>query len=180
MFALIFQSEESTDTPIAEKYHFLNKEEVNFNIDGLVSYLQTLDGSNKDYEPAKAIGAHVRGFFQYTPPTRPSHAALLDFHALTDYFSFLKNERKFSATTISDKLRAIRQAIDYVMYQQSEEGSHSTLTKCEQVKERLKKWGKALTKDIKKQRTQHALKCSHEVCNHLAIVTLPMFKFCSQ
>ena len=166
MFALLFQSEELSETPIVEKYHFLRKEEVNFNIDGLIGYLQTLDGSNKDYEPAKAIGAHVRGYFQYTPPTRPPHAALLDFHALTNYFSHLKTERKFSATTISDKLRAIRHAIDYVMYEQSEEGSHSTLIKCEQVKERLKKWGKALTKDIKKQRNRHALKCSHEVCNH--------------
>ena len=44
--------------------------------------------------------------------------------------------------------------------------------KCEQVKEQLKKWGKALIKDIKKQRTRHALKCSHEVCNYLPIVTL--------
>ena len=48
MFALIFQSEESIETPIVEKYHFLEKEEMNFNINGLISYLQTLDGSNEE------------------------------------------------------------------------------------------------------------------------------------
>lgn len=40
--------------------------------------------------------------------------------------------------------------------------------KCQEVKERLKKWGNALTKDIRKQRNEHALKCSHEVCILLA------------
>ena len=134
----------------------------------MISHLQTLDGTNKAYEAARAIGAHVRGYFQYVQPTRPPHAALLDFHSLTTYFTHLKTIRKFTATTISEKLRAIRHAIDYVMYQQSNEGSHSTLVKCQEVKERLKKWGNALTKDIRKQRNEHALKCSHEVCILLA------------
>ena len=86
----------------------------------------------------------------------------------------------FSDYTVLSDAMLIRCAIDYVVYEQSEEVSHSTLIKCEQVKERLKKWGKAFTKDIKKQRNQYALKCSHEVCNHLAIVTLLMLNHASK
>ena len=92
----------------------------------------------------------------------------------------LKPSKRFTASTISDKLRAIIHAIDYVMYEQLEEGNNSTLMKCEQVKEHLKKYGKSLTKDIKKQRNRHALKCSHEVCNHLAIVVLLILNHASK
>lgn len=34
---------------------------VAFDTEGFINYLQTLDGGNKDYEPAKAIAAHVKG-----------------------------------------------------------------------------------------------------------------------
>ena len=51
------------EIPIVDKYHYLQKTEVNFDIDGLISHLQTLDGTNKAYEAARAIGAHVRGYF---------------------------------------------------------------------------------------------------------------------
>ena len=64
---------------MVEKFHFLKKEEVAFDIDGFINYLQTLEGGNKDYEPAKAIAAHVRGFFRFTPSTTPPHLALLNF-----------------------------------------------------------------------------------------------------
>jgi len=147
-----------------EKYHFLKKKEVNFDIDGLIAYLQTLDGGNKAYELAKAIATHVQGYFQYTTPTQPPYAALLNFHSLTNYFTHLKKTMKFSATTIAEKLRALRQAIEYVIYQQSDEGSHNTFIKCQKVKDRLKKWGNSLTKDIRKQRNVQAYKSSQEVC----------------
>ena len=64
----------------------------------------------------------------------------------------LKTKMNYSPTTITEKLRAIRHAIEYVMYQQSAgQGSHATFMKCQEVKDRLKKWGNALTKDVRKQ-----------------------------
>ena len=83
-----FQSEEQ-ETPVVEKFHFLKRKEVNIDIEGLIGYVQTPDRGNKDVEPAKAIGVHVRGYFQYTAPTTPPHLALTNFHSLTDYFMHL-------------------------------------------------------------------------------------------
>lgn len=51
------------ETPIVERYWFPKKEQVAFDTKGFINYLQTLDGGNKDYEPAKAIAAHVKGHF---------------------------------------------------------------------------------------------------------------------
>ena len=126
-----------------------------------------MDGGNKAHDPAKAIGAHVRGYFQYTTPTTPPYLALTNFQSLTNYFMHLKTKMNYGPTTITEKLRAVRHAIDYVMYQQSAgQGSHATFMKCQEVKDRLKKWGNALTKDIRKQRHAQALKSSHEVCDN--------------
>ena len=52
----------------------------------------------------KAIAAHVRGYFQFTPSTNPPHMVLINFHALTEYFKHLKSNMKYSATTVADKL----------------------------------------------------------------------------
>ena len=141
----------------------MKKEPVDFDIMGFASYLQTLDGGNKETEPAKAIAAHVKGYFQYSTPTKPPHMALLDFHKLQNYFTHLKSERNLSATTIADKLRAIRQAIEYVQYEQTDEGCSKTHMKCQEVKDRLKKWGNGLTKDIRRQRNHMSIKSHHEV-----------------
>lgn len=78
------------ETPIVERYRFLKKEQVAFDTEGFINYLQTLDGGNKDYEPAKAIAAHVKGYFRFTPATKPPHMALLNFHSLQEYFTHMK------------------------------------------------------------------------------------------
>ena len=169
---LIFplQSEELIESPILSKYHFMKKEPVDFDIMGFASYLQTLDGGNKETKPAKAIAAHVKGYFQYSTPTKPPHMALLDFHKLQNYFTQLKSESNSSATTIADKLRAIRQAIEYVQYEQTDEGCSKTHMKCQEVKDRLKKWGNGLTKDIRRQRNHMSIKSHHKVCKICHII----------
>ena len=68
--------------PIAEKYHFLKKKEVTFDIDGFIPYLQSMEGGNKDLLPEKATAAHIRSFFRFTPETTPPHKALLCFTKL--------------------------------------------------------------------------------------------------
>ena len=89
--------------------------------------------------------------------------ALLNFQSLQAYFTHLKSTMNLSATTIAEKLRSLRQCIDYIMYKQSEEGSYQITYKCQEVKDRLKKWGSALTKDISKQRNNNSRKSSYEV-----------------
>ena len=80
---------------------------MKFDIKVLIGYLQTLDGGikNLDVEPAKAIGAHVRGYFQYIAPTMPPHLVLINFHSLM--VMHLKTTMKLSPSTIANKLRAI-------------------------------------------------------------------------
>ena len=132
-----------------------------FNIDGFTEYLQTMEGGNKDVLPAKATAAHVRGFFRYTPETTPAYKALMSFQSLQCYFTHVKSTMKFSATTIAEKLRAVRQAIEYVAY--LNEYNTEVTSRCQTVRDRLKIWGKALTKDIRKQRNENSIKSNYEV-----------------
>lgn len=126
---------------------------ISYKRDQSQAYLQTLCGTNKDFNPAKAIAAHVRGFVQFIPPTNPQ-MALVD----------LKNHLRLSPTTVADKLRAICHAIKYVQYQHSNEAGNShTYTKCQEVKERLNIWEKGLTKEIRKQQHHNFLKSHNEV-----------------
>ena len=156
-----FQLDELSETPIAERFRFLKKTEVNFDIAGFTNYLQTMEGGNKDVGPAKAIAAHVRGYFRHTPDRSPPHQALLEYQSLQQYFTHLKGTMEFAATTIAEKLRAIRQAIEYVAYEN--ESDRDLVTRCLSVAARLKQWGKALTKDIRKQRNDCYIKASDEV-----------------
>ena len=64
-------------------------------------------------------------------------------------------------TTIAEKLRAIRQAIEYVSY--LNEHDQEVISRGQTVKDRLKIWGKALTKDIRRQRNENLIKASYEV-----------------
>ena len=132
-----------------------------FDIEAFEQHLQTYEGGNKDPSPAKATAAHVKAFFRFTPETTPPYKALMCFQSLQHYFAHLKTTMKFSATTIQEKLRAIRQAIDYVAY--IHDGNYQLISRCQTVRDRLKIWGKALTKDIKKQRHENSLKSSYEV-----------------
>ena len=132
-----------------------------FDLQGFEEYLKTYEGGNKDPLPAKAIAAHVKGFFRFTPETSPPYKALISFQSLQNYFTHLKATLKLCATTIQEKLRAIRQAIDYVSY--LHDTNDQFVSRCQTVNNRLKVWGKALTKDIRKQRHQNSLKSSYEV-----------------
>lgn len=134
---------------------------MTFDIQGFEEYLMTYEGGNKDPSPAKAIAAHVKGFFRFTPETEPSYKALICFQSLQGYFTYLKATLKLCATTIQEKLRAIRQAIDYVAYVHN--SNDYFVSRCQSVNNRLKVWGKAMTKDIRKQRHQNSLKSSYEV-----------------
>ena len=149
------------ETPICEKYGFLKRTDVVFDIEDFTKYLQTMEGGNKDLLPAQAVAAHVKGFFRFTPETTPPHKALITYQSLQQYFTHLKSTMKFSATTIAEKLRAVRQAIEYVGYQHKDD--IEITSRCQTVRDRLKIWGKALTKDIKKQRNENSIKASYEV-----------------
>lgn len=100
------------------------------------TYLQTLDGENKEHKPAKAIAANARKYIKFTPATTPAYMALLNFQSLQKYFMHLKSTMKFCATTVAEKIRSLRHAIDYVMYEHSDERSFTF--KYIKVKDRLK------------------------------------------
>ena len=124
------------EAPIGKQYHYLNKTKVAFDIEAFEQHLQTYEGGNKDPSPAKATAAHVKAFFRFTPETTPPYKALMCFQSLQHYFAHLKTTMKFSPTTIQEKLRAIRQAINYVAY--LHDGNYQLISRFQTVRDWLK------------------------------------------
>jgi len=87
-----------------------------FDIDGFIDYLQSLAGGNKSYNVARAIAADVAVFFQHTSHSSTStyYDILLDSTNLYNYIKHLQNDKQFTASTVSEKLRRLRQAIEFV------------------------------------------------------------------
>ena len=86
-----------------------------FNVDGFIEYLQSLAGGNKSYSVAKANATDISTFFEQTSHSSVSkyYDILLDTNNLYKYINHLQNNKHFTANTISDKLRRLRQAIEY-------------------------------------------------------------------
>ena len=126
-----------------------------FDIDGFIEYLQSLSGGNKSYNVAKAIAADISLFFE-----RISHGStdtyyniLLNTRNLHDYIKHLQINKQFSPSTVSEKLRILRQAIEYTEAKENNlKVNHKLLSRCHLIAGLLTKWGKSLHKDIAKQR----------------------------
>ena len=141
-----------------------------FNKDEFIDYLQSLAGGSKSNSVAKAIAADVSLFFQHTSHSSTSnyYDILLNTSNLYNYINHLQNNKQFTASTVSEKLRRLRQAIEFV---ESRENSlkldQKLLSRCQLITSILVKWGKSLHKDISKQRrkqqtiSQQQVKAAH-------------------
>jgi len=126
-----------------------------FNIDGFIEYLQSLAGGNKSYSVAKAIATDISTFFEQTSHSSTSkyYDILLDTNNLYKYISLLQNTKQFTASTISEKLRRLRQAIEYTeVTENSITIDQGLIGRCQRVIGQLVRWGKSLHKEISKQR----------------------------
>jgi len=127
-----------------------------FDVDGFIEYLQSLSGGNKSYNIAKAIAADVSLFFEQQishGSTDTYYDILLNTRNLYAYTTHLQNNKKFTASTVSEKLRRLRQAIEYTEAKENSLKVNPKLfSRCQLIAGLLTKWGKSLHKDIAKQR----------------------------
>ena len=124
-------------------------------MDGFIEYLQSLSGGNKSYNIAKAIAADVSLFFEQIShgSTDTYYDILLNTRNLYAYTTHLQNNKKFTASTVSEKLRRLRQAIEYTEAKENSLKVNPKLfSRCQLIAGLLTKWGKSLHKDIAKQR----------------------------
>ena len=156
-----------TVTPLVETFTFLKKNQSDiFESDAFTEYLQVAEG--KSGEVAKAITSDIKKFFSYAI-TKPQASAtthtyidiLLNTENILAFMKHLKLERTLAPTTITEKLRRIMQAVDYTLLINAEHAE--IVKKCEHIKLCLQKWIKSMSKDIKKQKMQQALKSEQEI-----------------
>jgi len=128
-----------------------------FDADGFIEYLQSLAGGKKSYSVAKAITADILTFLEQTSHSSTSsyYDILLDTSNLYNYVNHLQKEKQFTASTVSEKLRRLRQAIEFVETTENKmKLDQKLLSRCQLISNLLSKWGKSLHKNIDKQRRE--------------------------
>lgn len=136
---------------------------INFDCQGFLEYLQSLAGGHKTAIAAKAIVADIAHYYQSFSIMEPYYETLLHMENLKKYLHNLQ-DRGYCATTVAEKIRRIRNGIEFIMFKENaDETKADFYIRCQKVNDNLKKWGKALSKEIKKQRCKHAVESSKEV-----------------
>ena len=127
-------------------------------------YLIVAEG--KEEESANRINADVAHFFNYASTMSQSTSCnytdlLLDTHVLLNYFNHLKLEKCLAPTTVADKIKKLHHAIDYTILENK--NNLHLLNECNHVNVLISKWGKSLSKEIKKQRIQQSLRSEKDI-----------------
>ena len=137
-----------------------------FDINGFTEYLQSLSGGNKSYSVAKAIAADILLFYEQASHSSTStyYDILLNTSNLYNYINHLQNTKQFTASTVSEKLRRLRQAIEYTEAKENNTKVNQELfSRCQLITRLLIKWGKSLHKDIAKQRRKQDIISQQQV-----------------
>ena len=136
-----------------------NIENYKFNFSGFAKYLEGIAGGNRNKDTSKAIVRDVRLFFQSTSNTSNSDIDTLFNKAnLESYFQKLLSERQYKPTTLSEKIRRMKQAIKYVIHtEDSMMKNEEIFIKGTRLLELLTQWCLSLSKAIALQRQQHSL-----------------------
>ena len=134
-------------------------ENYKFNFTGFAKYLESIAGGNRNKDTSKAIVRDVKLFFQLTPNTFKSDIDILFNKAnLESYFQKLLSERQYKPTTLSEKIRRMKQAIKYVIHTEDSMMTNKELfVKGSRLLELLTQWCLSLSKAIALQRQQHSL-----------------------
>lgn len=141
---------------------------LHFDFNGFYEYLTSIAGGKKSPTTAKSIVIDVQNYFYFTNPTSnttmPYYDLLLDMSHLKNYLHHLQQHFQFAATTISEKIRRLRLAIEYTLHtENANECNTSMFIRCTKILTNLTKWGKSLSKDIQQQRNKQALVSAQKV-----------------
>ena len=136
-----------------------------FDFSGFTNYLQGIAGGNRNKDTAKAIVRDVELFFQSTPSTSNSDIdTLFNRSNLEHFFQKLLTERHYKPTTISEKIRRIKQAIKYVIHaEDSMLANQELFIKGSRLLDILTQWCLSLSKAIALQRQQYSLTVSDNI-----------------
>ena len=146
-----------------------------FDYAGFIEYLTSIAGGKKSTTTAKSIVADIQNYFYFTSSNnrKPCYDLLLDMSHLKNYLQYLQQHFVFAATTISEKIRRLRLAIEYILHTENSDECNTTMfIRCTKILTNLSKWGKSLTKDIQKQRHKQSLVSAQKVFNIITKVQL--------
>jgi len=140
-----------------------------------MEYLTSIAGGRKNKSSATAIVAEIKTYYKFTTqsatPAKHYYDYLLNLQYLKAYLDYLQEGCQFAPTTISEKIRRLRLAMEFILFTENPTETDTTLfTRTHQLMMHLSKWGKSLSKGIKEQRRKHSLVSAQQVTNRCNIV----------
>jgi len=143
-----------------------------FNFDGLFDYLTSIacDGGKRSLTTAKSILIDIKNYFIFasSTPGCPQLEDLLNMVNLQQYLQHLQNDFQFAPTTLSEKIRRLILAMEYILHKENPDESNAAMfMQITKIINNLAKWKKNLSRDIKNQRNRQALLSTREVCTYI-------------
>ena len=155
-FVHILQDKQTSTTARAA-----NHDEADFSYDAFMQYLQGV-GGNKSIT-SKSIVSDVEKYLtncSHGSSTKSATDLLLDKKVLQAHYD--KSKDIYQPTTITEKLRRLKMAIEFLNHTHDNEEVYMKATR---TMEMLSRWIKALSKAIGKQRQQHGIKVRSQLEN---------------
>lgn len=132
-------------------------------------YLTSIAGGMKSKTSAKSIVTDVQKYFYFCDSTsnkNPYFDLLLNMSHLKNYLQHLQQHFVLAATTISEKIRRLKLAIEYILHKENpDECNTNMFIRCTKIITNLSRWGKSLSKDIQKQRHKQSFVSAQKVFN---------------
>ena len=125
-----------------------------FNFEGFNAYLLTPAGGRRSNSAAKAITSDLMMFFNTTPQSSSDTNkvdTILEKNNLESYIHHIKTTKKYKPTTVAEKIRRLKLAIEYIMalYRNDD-----YITKGKVMLTLLTTWCHSLSQDISRQRME--------------------------
>ena len=133
----------------------LSSDENNFNFKEFTAYLRTSAGGNRNKTTAASITSDLNMFFTVTAHSSGdayNNDSLFNETNLMSFFHHLK--KMYKPTTITEKLRRLKLAVQYTM-----DDSKEHYTRGSNVLKLMTNWCHSLSKDVTTQR-KRLLKCA--------------------
>ena len=144
-----------------------NKDEFSFQ--RFKEYLRGIGGL-KNATTAAAIVNDVLLYFNNSAGSSTmlnnSYSKLFSRKSLEEFYDLMKTELSYKPSTIAEKFRRLRKAIDFIIYENLEDSKLAQ--RGLQYKELLNSWINSLSKQIKQQRHERGIMIDNEVAHTIS------------
>ena len=146
-----------------------------FDYSTFMQYLTSIAGGRKNKSSATAIVAEIKNYYNFigdfSETGQHYYDYLLNLQHLKAYLDYLQEDCELAPTTISEKIRRLRLAIEFTLFFENPAETDAVLfTRAHQILMHLSKWGKSLSKGIKEQRRKHSLVSAKQVTNYCNVI----------